>query len=519
MIGRLRHRLAKNDEHGAALVWVAGSLVMLLAFSALAVDLAWIYLNSSRLQNAADAAALAGVVNLPAFPAVAQSDAEDAATANGFPVGGTNSVVTTPLSDNGLSATLRTSVPTYFLKVLGFDRFDISRTSTAEYVKPVPLGSPSSCFGIGNLTSVPGCTITANQNYWAAINGRYTAREHGDPYAPKCDWGHRDHPGNCYDAWNDGNFSWTPPPVYPIDMDANPLNPLYRPTGYYYAVEIPSGKDSFTVELFDAAFETGGPTGDGHLSHSARIGPNMHYQLYTVDTTPWNPTDNLPVPGCIKNIPPGAGAYQNQWKDLCTVHKTGSQTEVPPGIYVLRVWNDGNGGGNNGYGLNVQTLPGTGQNARLYGINDISIYTNASSTGTLTIAEVAAKHAGKKLELKFYDPGEDNGDAFMTVLMPGGATANCTWVATNMDGNPTTSGGPGPCKIQTADKNLPPVNNKSLFNSQWITATINIPDASTYTCTTDCWWSILIEHDSVSHDRTTWAARVIGNPLRLVPNP
>ncbi|MDH5616911.1 MAG: pilus assembly protein TadG-related protein, partial [Acidimicrobiia bacterium] len=214
MIRRLRDGLKLEDQRGAALVWVAGSLVMLLAFSALAVDLAWIYVNSSRLQNAADSAALAGVVNLPGAPAVAQSDAEDAAQANGFPVGGANTVTASPLSDNSLHVTLTTAVPTYFLKVLGFNSFDVSRESTAQYVKPVPLGSPSSCFGIGSLSAVTGCTISAQQNFWAAINGHYTAREHGDPFAPRCDWASS--PGNCTDSTS-GSSPW--------DTNTDPLNP------------------------------------------------------------------------------------------------------------------------------------------------------------------------------------------------------------------------------------------------------------------------------------------------------
>jgi hypothetical protein len=514
MIKLLRRRLELKEERGAALVWVAGSLVMLLAFSALAVDLAWIYLNSSRLQNASDAAALAGVVNLPGAPDVAQSDAEDAAGANGFPVGGANTVTATPLSDNSLEATLTTSVPTYFLKVLGFNSIDVTRRSTAQYVKPVPLGSPSSCFGIGSLSSVPGCTVTAQQNFWAAINGWYTAREHGDPFAPRCDWGAS--PGNCADS--------TPPPPgsSPWDANASPLNPQFRDDGYYYAVEIPSGKTSFTVQLYDAGWTRDrancfpGPSnpslpGDTLcLNHSAEAGPTMHYQLYEWDTTPLIPFDNSNIL-CSRGIAPDSYP-RNTWTNLCTI----SGAPVDPGIYVLKVWVDGNGGGNNGYGLNVVTSPGGG--ARLYGINDISIFTNQTATGNLTIAEVAQEHAGKILELSFYDPGEDNDDAFMTVKMPDGTSASCSWIAKDFNDNTSASGGPGTCRIQTAEGSLP-ASSKSLFNGQWITATIDIPDA--YTCSSNCWWSMLIEHSSssTSHDRTTWAARIIGNPVRLVPNP
>ena len=504
MINRLRRRLTTlKEERAAALVWIAGSLVMLLAFSALAVDLAWIYLNSSRLQNAADAAALAGVINLPGAPDVAQSDAEDAAQANGFPVGGANTVTATPLSDNSLTTTLTTSVPTYFLKVLGFDSFDVTRRSTARYVKPVPLGSPSSCFGIGSLSTVPGCAITAQQNFWAAINGWYTAREHGDPYSPRCDWASS--PGNCTDSDNSSSSPW--------DTDTNPLNPQFRDDGYYYAVEIPSDKTSFTVQLYDPGFRAGGNPGDmANLTHSAGGGPTMHYQLYDWDTTPLIPFDN-PTVLCSSTIAPNS-LPSNTWINLCTI----SGSPVDPGIYVLKVWVDGNGGGNNGYGLNVVTTGSGPDDARLYGINDISIFTNQTATGNLTIAEVAQEHAGKILELSFYDPGEDDDDAFMTVKMPDGTSANCSWIAKDFNGNTAATGGPGTCRIQTAEGSLPAAS-KSLFNGQWITATIDIPDA--YTCSADCWWSMLIEHSSssTSHDRTTWAARIIGNPVRLVPNP
>ena len=118
------------------------------------------------------------------------------------------------------------------------------------------------------------------------------------------------------------------------------------------------------------------------------------------------------------------------------------------------------------------------------------------------------------MELSFFDPGEDDGDAFMTVLRPNGTPTDCSWVSHDQDGMVTRRGGPGICKIQTADASLL-TSSKSLFNGQWVTATIDIPDS--YTCTTNCWWSVDLELNT-PHDRTTWAARVIGNPVRLIPN-
>ena len=62
----------------------AGSLVALLAFTALAVDLGWFYVMDQRTQRAADAAALAGVIELPDDTTAAVSTAKEVATTNGF---------------------------------------------------------------------------------------------------------------------------------------------------------------------------------------------------------------------------------------------------------------------------------------------------------------------------------------------------------------------------------------------------------------------------------------------------
>ncbi len=172
---------------------------------------------------------------------------------------------------------------------------------------------------------------------------------------------------------------------------------------------------------------------------------------------------------------------------------------------MVRVWTDGNDGGTNQYAVRANTS--SAANARVYGINDISIFTNQTGTSTLNVAEVAAAHAGKTLELKFYDPGEDDANAYMTVKNPGGSTATCDWVAKNEAGT-TVRSGSGNCRIQTSD-------GASFFQGLWVTAQVDIPDA--YSCTTNCWWKMEIDN-SQPHDRTTWAARIIGNPVHLVPN-
>jgi hypothetical protein len=422
----------------------------------------------------------------------------DGANANGWSIGSVNGVPVggggpeeldwRSLADNKLEVTLSADIPTFFLRLLGFDQIDISRVATAEYVKPVPIGSPDPCFGVG-LTSIEvgDCNPATAQNFWSAISGPYTNKWNGDAHATRF-WDD--------DAWNQ-EFA----------------NLEYRPAGYYLAVDVPDTAtvDTLTVLVYDAGFyqRTNFNTETGDLGQDTGGGADTHFQFYRFDSTPLDPTDNVAIPAasCANStgrfdITSGADAatYKNQWTRLCRLTGT-----VPPGIYVVRIWTDGNDGGTNQYAVRAQTA--SGPNARVYGINDISIFTNQSGTSTLHVAEVAEVHRGKTLELQFYDPGEDNANAYMTVKNPGGGTATCDWVAKNEAGTVVRSGS-GSCRIQTS-------NGSSFFNGLWVTAQVDIPDA--YTCTSNCWWKMEIEN-SQPHDRTTWAAKIIGNPVRLVPN-
>jgi hypothetical protein len=473
MMARIKARL-HEQQSGAALVWVAGSLVALLAMTALAVDLGWYYLNSTRVQRAADAAALAGVVYLPGFPASAQAEAENAAQANGLNPAG---VTGTPVNDNQYQVTVAANVPMFFATVVGIDSLPLSRTATAEYIKPVPMGSPFSSFGYG---------YDSNQAFWAAIQAPYTALKHGDPYATKCKT--TSSQGSCTGG----------------------SNPSYRPQGYWYGVDIPSGATSFVVEMYDAGFydrTNFAETGDEEsLVDSATGGADMHFQLYAPDATPSDPTDNTAIAGCKKDITSGGQSttYKNKWVAVCS-----TINNPTPGIYPLQVWTTGNGGGSSHFALRVNAA-GTTQE-RIYAINDMSIFTNdvsGSGTAYVYLAEISEVHAGKQLELRFFDPGEGSGNAYMTVYDPDDDIAACDWVATDINGS-QTSNGSGNCRIRTTK------NGAAQFDEQWITAVIDIPND--YTCGSDCWWYMELDLNT-PHDRTTWEARVIGNPVHLVPN-
>lgn len=72
-----------KDESGSAMVIFAVSLITLLVFCALVIDLGLIYINNSRLVNAADAAVLAGAQELPSNPDLAEEIALEYAIFNG----------------------------------------------------------------------------------------------------------------------------------------------------------------------------------------------------------------------------------------------------------------------------------------------------------------------------------------------------------------------------------------------------------------------------------------------------
>ncbi|HUV72826.1 MAG TPA: Tad domain-containing protein, partial [Anaerolineae bacterium] len=61
----------RRDEQGQAIVVIAFALMALVLFAGLALDAATIYAGQSRLKRAVDAAALAGVIELPSTDAAA----------------------------------------------------------------------------------------------------------------------------------------------------------------------------------------------------------------------------------------------------------------------------------------------------------------------------------------------------------------------------------------------------------------------------------------------------------------
>ncbi len=150
-------------QRGQVLVIFAMSILVLVGFVAIVVDVSWYWSNSLKVQRAADAAALAGAVDLPARPGTASvhplgtgvGDALAEASKNGYANGG--GVTVTPVQDsvantggnaNQMDVTISAPVQTFFMRVFGIQTITATRTSKALFTLPVPMGSPENYYGV-----------------------------------------------------------------------------------------------------------------------------------------------------------------------------------------------------------------------------------------------------------------------------------------------------------------------------------------------------------------------------------
>jgi hypothetical protein len=493
-------------ESGAALPIVAMMLIVLLGLSAFAVDLGWFYVHATRVQRAADAAALAGVIHMPYDFDQAEVDAVALAGVNGYVIDGGTNVEVTPVVDqpNQIQVEVQDTVPTFFLKVFGQETQTISRSARAEFVPPLPLGSPENQFGNTCDPAQAGCT--GQPNFWANIHGKYTQRSMGDAYS-----------ANCVSGSGTG---------------CGTTNPVWRERGYLYGVEASAPGAAFTVSFVDMAFHNtsgGQTTGDNHRtgdrgceagawgnSTNAACGQTIVTTLFGPDGDPLDISNNpvicthtwTPQPQVAANA-----AYPTVSPACMTVNSPSA------GIYVLQVkaaeptqvaWS-----GLNRYGLRVS--PG----ARMYGLGDMSIYNNF--TGSVTafyLAEVDPGYRGKTFVVEMFDPGEGNGH--VQLMGPSGANnwsifSSCrmyTRATGVMTGGWTDQGTRAPCQFQAnnADASLN-------YNDRWVKLEVTMP--TNYDCQAagnNCWWKINYNYTGGVNDTTTWRAYIVGNPIHLVPS-
>lgn len=132
MMYSLLKKLIKKED-GQSLVVFALFFVILMGSSALVVDVGFIEVKKSHLQNVADAAALAGAMDLPNY-SIAIISAKNVAKANGVDLNKTT--VKTPYKGDSTSIEVVCSQTLHytFAKILGFDKAEVYSRAVAQKV-------------------------------------------------------------------------------------------------------------------------------------------------------------------------------------------------------------------------------------------------------------------------------------------------------------------------------------------------------------------------------------------------
>ncbi len=238
-----RGRRREDAGYAAVLLALVVSVVV-FPLAAISVDVARWYVEGARLQAAADAAALAGVTQMPDDLAAARVRALDAAADNGFgPATGTTVSVTAGTRPTQLRVTLTRSVPNAFAVALGVDATGISATALADFTGPAPMGSPCNALGnepagttargpVGSQIVAPaGASCSRTPQFWANVHGPNVVKAQGDQFATRFCAGGED---GCTGTTNDE----------------------FDPRGYFYVLRVGAAGvgHPVTVQLYDPAY-------------------------------------------------------------------------------------------------------------------------------------------------------------------------------------------------------------------------------------------------------------------------
>lgn len=491
-----RSNRPSERERGSVLVLGAAVLLVLMGMAAFAIDLGWYYFNQVRTQKAAEAAALAGVVHMPkpsSVPFVASeayNTALDVASRQGYTNDGITTVTPLPVvaGDNRLKVDIDTSIDTFFMRVFGRDTLPISRTATAEQLPPLKLGSDESYLG------------GADRDFWVSVNGEREAKRNGDPYSTRCI------NANCAGTDNAEYLNGAP--------GGSPA--------YYYAVEVPDAEIGklLQVEIYDgphnankgkADSDAGNPNATGDRGNNDM---SITFRLKAPDQTPTDPTTPVnPIPGCSRTYTRVDDTDPNlqAWSSVCS-----APVVAIKGIYVLEVYVGGNLPNISDFAIRVTTNGSAANSTAVYGIGAMSLDMVVDASNPIfKIVKLEEFYKGNALILSLYDPGDVSGAADLTFL---GELAgiDCDVRITRDNGTvegwraDDSPGGP-PCFLKTSE-----VGNTKIYNGDWVEFRFIVPDSYTCSAAHNCW--VLVNYDlSDPSERTTWAARVDGQPIHLLP--
>ena len=265
------------------MVWMALTLITLTAFAGLGLEYGRWNNLSTKIQKAADAAALAGAIFMPENVGnKAFNTAKTTASHNGFTNGTSGVIIFTTAGKlpNQLKVTISVPTKNPWGQLVGYNSSTIVRSAVAEYQLAQNLGSPENSYGNDPESLLP------QPQFWGNLFGPSSSKGKGDAIqsvgatanATLCD------ADNCASSVNK-------------DYDAN---------GYFYGIDVPAGAaGALNVDIFDPAFVHVGDTCGNNGSDANAVASLTAAQLVPAASIPGYPAGpTTPAQRYAPNIGP-----------------------------------------------------------------------------------------------------------------------------------------------------------------------------------------------------------------------
>jgi hypothetical protein len=477
-----RVRAGSRKEQGFYMVWTAVTFITVTAFAGLAMEYNRWQGIATKVQKAADAAALAGAVFMPENANnKAFTTAQSIASVNGFTNGSNGVTVTTAKGrlPNQLKVTISVATKNPWGAIVNYGTSTIVRSAVAEYQLPQNLGSPQNSYG-----NDPESNATQPQ-FWGNLFGPSSSKDKGD-------------------AIQSAGPS-TPTSICAVDNCPSGVNTDYDANGYFYGIDVPPGVTGpVVVQVYDPAFVHVGdncgasdtnalnslnnaatltsaqiPGYSGSITPATRyassgasafcngdnyyadgsntVNPWTTWKVRAPDVSTWDPTNNPIV--CQSEFPgiypetsndqptgtvnanelktllqqstnyPGTNpgrpfaSFFRRWVTICTINNPVVGTYFLQAETATKI--DGSatprGGGSNRFAIRVGNGAdfSTSNGLHVYGSGKMGAYANATGANTqFFLTRVLPGEAGKVLVLNFYDTGDASQPGTLAVLPP-----------------------------------------------------------------------------------------------------
>lgn len=504
-------------------------LLPIMAFTAVAVDLGAWYSRGEQLQRYADAAALAAAPLLP-DEGDANTAAGEALTKNGVDCAVLScSMGAISGSDTKYKVSVTDPRVEQFFSRPFENQVDITRSATAQRVRPVPMGSPRNFLGTNALF-----TGAARENLWLSVSGYCARNEHGDRITPRADANGSSGLGNCVPGF--GGYVRE--------------NVDYSTDGYFYGVTFPPGATgSHRVEVYDAAqcqFEGTGANDSGADNATAA----RQYEFTVRDNDSNDPRLTTPLFTQIIS-PSNCGTYAGRWVNLGNIsNPVGTYyVQVKPVIPTSKTVAEGQ----NQFGLRVYSgswSPCTNDSTvsggtvslnptcpNVFAVSHLGVYAAiAGVTPSFFLASVEAEHAGKIMEVELFDTAE--GSLALELLDPNGNAVNFRWEIACKDGKYQSQTGTGCATGEaaptggygnlisnrldvsgTGTKPFTRLTQTGKYSDRLLRLQVTLPTDYATRYGANTWWRMrYTPAAAASSDRTTWSVSIKGDPVRLIPN-